>query len=425
MEFLSADKIIKKPQRAFHYGWVIVICSTLQIISGAGAMYTFGIFFKPIANELVVSRAALSGAYSLFMFNCGFFSMVCGYLCDKYGPAKTGMAAGFLLGLGLILSSQVNSLWQFYVTYGLISGIGMGGGFSIGMGTTARWFEKRRGLALGIVASGAGIGMLIYMPVSESLIASYHWDGAYLVLGFIILTVVVTSAAFLRSSPAKVGLKPYGYEEQVSPQIIIEKPVSSGQDFSIFTAIRTRFMLLLVSIYLLFAIGQQMVTVHLVNYATDTGILTIMAASLMSVVGIGGIIGRTSMGAISDKIGAKNALLACCATMTLALIMLIFTRELWMFFLFAIIFGFAAGGEIPQMPILVGEFFGMKAVSGLVGVIVFGTCVGAALGSWAGGRLFDISQNYLTAFSLATACSISSVVVILVLKWMSGKRAKN
>jgi MFS family permease len=159
-----------------------------------------------------------------------------------------------------------------------------------------------------------------------------------------------------------------------------------------------------------------MVMVHLVNYATDIGIASLIAATFISIIGIGSFIGRLLMGTASDRIGASNALFICCIIMLSTLVFLVFTRELWMFYLFAIVFGFAYGGEVPQMPVLVGRFFGLRAVATLVGVIVFGSTSGGALGAWVGGQLFDVTQSYQLAFTIAAVSSFISIVLTLILK---------
>ena len=128
------------------------------------------------------------------------------------------------------------------------------------------------------------------------------------------------------------------------------------------------------------------------------GIASLIAATFISIIGIGSFIGRLLMGTASDRIGANNALLICCIIMLSTLVFLIFTRELWMFYLFAIVFGLAYGGEVPQMPVLVGRFFGLRALAALVGVILFGATIGGAIGAWVGGQVFDVTQSYQLAF---------------------------
>jgi len=158
------------------------------------------------------------------------------------------------------------------------------------------------------------------------------------------------------------------------------------------------------------------VMVHLVNFATDIGIASLIAATFISIIGLGSFIGRLLMGAASDRIGANSALLACCIIMMSTLVFLIFASELWMFYLFAIVFGFAYGGEVPQMPVLIGQFFGMRAVAALVGVAVFGSTIGGALGAWVGGQVFDVTQSYQPAFIIAAVTSFGAIALTLMLK---------
>jgi len=159
-----------------------------------------------------------------------------------------------------------------------------------------------------------------------------------------------------------------------------------------------------------------MIMVHLVNYATDLGITPLIAATLLSMVGIGSMLGRVAMGAASDRIGSSNALAICCLVLGISLLWLLFARELWMFYLFAIVFGFAYGGEVPQMAALVGQFFGLRSVAALVGVVLIGLSIGGALGSLMGGRIFDLTQSYQVAFTVAVVVSFATVILALMLR---------
>ena len=115
-------------------------------------------------------------------------------------------------------------------------------------------------------------------------------------------------------------------------------------------------------------------------------------------------------------IGANTALAICCAIMMTTLTFLIFAREPWMFYLFALVFGFAYGGEVPQMPVLVEWFFGMRAVAAIVGVTVLGATIGGAFGSWTGGLIFDVTQSYQLAFIVAAAIAFTATVLTLMLR---------
>lgn len=383
-----------------------------------GLIYSYGVFFKHLIADFGWSRAATSGVHSLFMISHGAFAIAVGWLTDRVGPAKVMAACAFIGGLGLALTSQITALWQLYLTYGLIFGIGESAGFAITTATTARWFIKRRGLALGIVACGSGIGVLVIAPVTERLIAAFDWSTAYLVLAAAAWVTMIPCALMLRRDPAAKGLQPYGSDEATMALDSGEQKAATGAETGIAlkAAARYKALWMLFVVYFLFNFCLQMVMVHLFNFATDIGIASLIAATFISIIGIGSFFGRLLMGMASDRIGADNALLACCIIMMSTLAFLIFAREPWMFYLFAIVFGFAYGGEVPQMPVLVGRFFGLRAVATLVGVIVFGATMGGALGAWVGGKVFDVTQSYQTAFTIATGASFVGIVLILMLK---------
>ncbi len=405
-------------RRPLFYGWVIVGACFVIMSMHTGLMYSYGVFFKHLIADFGWSRAATSGVHSIFMVTHGFFAIAMGWLVDRFGPARVMAAGAFIAGLGLALTSQINALWQLYITYGIIFGLGESAGFITTMATTTRWFIKRRGLALGIVASGAGLGTLILAPVAERLIAAFGWSTAYLVLGAAIWAVMIPSALLLRRDPAEKGLRPYGSDEAVIEMAsIAQREVNAAETgIALRAAVLYKPLWVLFSIFFLFNFCLQMVMVHLVNYATDIGIASLIAATFISIIGLGSFVGRLLMGTASDRIGASNVLLICCIIMMAALAFLIFTRELWMFYLFAIVFGFAYGGEVPQMPVLVGRFFGLRAVAALVGVVVFGATIGGAIGAWVGGQVFDVTQSYQLAFNIAAVTSFISIVLTLMLK---------
>jgi len=408
---------IKSP---FFYGWVIVALCTIMVAIQAGIMYSFGVFFKPLAADFGLSRAATSGVYSLSMIINGTCAVLTGWLADRFGPAKVAALCGFALGLGLVLTSQVSAVWQLYLTYGLIVGAGVSGSFNIGTGTTARWFVRRRGLALGIVSSGVGLGTLTVVPIAERLIIAFGWSTTYFILGIAAWVILIPIALLLRRDPEAMGCHAYGMEAPL-PESDTASEEGTGQTSSeaginLLTAVGTRPLWMLFAIYFLFSFSLQMVMVHLINYATDIGIATLVAATLLSVVGVSSIAGRLVMGTASDRIGSNNALLICCLLLGVSLLWLVFIRQLWMFYLFVIVFGFAYGGEVPQMPALISRFFGLRAVTALVGMLMFSLAIGGSLGSWLGGEIFDVTRSYQLAFAIAAIAGLLAVIATLLLK---------
>ncbi len=407
-------------RRPFNYGWVIVIASAVIMTLQAGIMYSYGIFFKHLIAEFGWSRAATSGVHSLFMISNGVFAIVMGWMVDRSGPARVMVFCSLLAGLGLVLTSRVTELWQLYLTYGIIVGIGISAGFITVTATTARWFTRRRGLALGIVSSGVGLGTLVLIPVVERLITAYDWSTTYLIIGLAAWAIMTPASLFLRRNPGERERLTYD-ENGSAASVNAGNKKTAGlpapeSGMTAGTALRHRQLWMLIAIYFLFNFCLQMVMVHLVNYATDMGTPSFIAATFISIVGAGSLIGRLLMGTASDRIGSHNALLICCTILMITMVWLIFSRDLWMFYAFAIVFGFAYGGEVPQMPVLIGRYFGLRSVAVLVGMVVFGATFGGAIGAWAAGRLFDITQSYQLAFSIAAAASFLAVVMTLRLK---------
>ncbi len=383
-------------------------------------MYGYGVFFKPLIADFGWSRAATAGVYSTLMIAQGISSVATGWLADRFGPARVMASCSFATGLGLALSSQITALWHIYVTYGLITGIGLGAAFPVATATTAHWFTKHRGLALGIVSSGLGLGAFVVLPIAERLIAAYGWSASYLIFGAAAWTIMVPSSLLLRRPPRPETRCPHERRTVTLPGSIsadeIAEQKTAHSAIRLNSAARRKPLLMLVLIYFLLNICLSMVMVHLVNYTTDLGIAPLVAAAFVSIIGIASVLGRLTMGVLSDRIGSSNALAICCTIVMAAFVLLVFGNELWLFYVFSVTFGFAYGGEIPQMPALVGRFFGLKAVASLVGVIAFGATLGSALGSWAAGQIFYATESYRIAFALGAMASLFAVIATIFLK---------
>jgi MFS family permease len=165
----SSLDISSVPRSKLSYGWVIVLVCTISVAISYGILYSYSVFFKPIVASFNWDRATVSSIYSVLLVSRGATSIGIGWLADKYGPRKVSVLCGFLIGVGLILTSRVHELWQLYLAFGLVEAVGLGGAFTVGTSITTQWFTKNRGLALGIVSSGSGLGTLI-MELAHSLL---------------------------------------------------------------------------------------------------------------------------------------------------------------------------------------------------------------------------------------------------------------
>jgi OFA family oxalate/formate antiporter-like MFS transporter len=200
---------IKKPR--FFYGYVIVAVAFLINVIMGGTLYTFSVFFKPLASEFGWTRAATSGAFSLYMFLHGFLYIITGRLSDRFGTRLVLSGAGFFMGLGYLLMSRISDIWHLYLFYGVIIAIGMSGGYVPLTSAVTRWFadSKKRGLMVGIAVAGVGVGTMIMPPVANWLITTYDWPTSYVVIGIMVLVTIMLAAQFLKRAPAQLKQLPH------------------------------------------------------------------------------------------------------------------------------------------------------------------------------------------------------------------------
>ncbi|MBA7612249.1 L-lactate transporter [subsurface metagenome] len=398
--------------KRLHYSWVLVIAASCMAFINSITTFTFGIFLKPLATEFNSGRAVISGARSLTGLLSGVLGIGVGRLTDRYGPRFLATSNGILAGLGLLLMWQANSVWQIYLFYGVIIAIGFAC-FQIPIySTIPRWFTKKRGTALGITQAGFGLGGMILTPLAQWLISSCGWRQSYLILGLSTLVIATPFAQFMKHSPQRMGLKPYGENENIEDK---QSPGSVAKGLSFTQAIKTSRFWLFGSILFCFMSCLAVVTTHAVPHATDIGIPEATAASIIALFSGSGIIGKLSIGFISEKIGNRLTLSIYLIGVTLALSGLLFITEIWMFYLFAIVFGLGYGGVITLPAAVTAELFGLKYLSMIfASTMLFGTA-GMGLGPILAGSIFDITGGYSLAFLICVILAALSVLLSLIL----------
>ncbi len=396
----------EREKPGFFYGYIIVIASFVIMVIMYGTQYSFGVFFKPVLNEFGWTRATTSGAYSLFMFVQGISCIVAGKLSDRFNPRLVVTAGGCLLGLGYLLIFQISTIWQLYLFYSVLAGIGMGNYVPM-LSLVARWFTKSRGLMTGIVVAGIGAGIIIMPPVANQLISSYNWRVSYIIIGCVALITIAIAAQFLKPYPSQTGLPTNSVDEGKTGNLD-----SGAQGFSLQEAMRTRQCWILCAVFFIFMFCLQSVMVHIVPHITDKGISAIIAATVLSTIGSLSIVGKVGMGSASDRSGSKLSLAITLVLMSAILFWLLAAKEPWMFYLFAVVFGFSYGGISLQSPIVV-ETFGLKAHGAILGFLVFCGTTGGGVGPLVVGRIFDITGSYQLAFlGCAVLCVISLILLL-------------
>ena len=401
----------EKGQPKFFYGYVVVIAGFLILVSMYGTLYSFGVFFKPVLAEFGWARAMTSGAYSLCFLLSGALAMAAGRLSDRFGPTAVMSCSGLLLGLGYFLTSKMSTLWELYLYYGVIVGIGMGGGIAPSLSTVARWFIRRRGLMTGMTVAGTAAGTLVSPLIANRLISAYSWRTSFTIISVAVFVLVTGLAQLLIRNPEKMGLMPYGAETGLD-----EGKNCNTAGLSLQEAVRTAQFWLLLVIYVCAGFFVQVVIVHIVIHATGLGISPVNAASVLSIVGVGSLAGRVMGGSVSDRFGNKSTTVAAFILMGAGFTWLLAARHLWMLYLFAILFGLAYGEILCMMSLLPADLFGLKSQGAILGIVVFASTLGGGLGPIAAGAIFDLTGSYQTVFMACIAAAIIGLVMAICIR---------
>ena len=346
----------------------------------------------------------------LIQIMLGLLGIVIGGLNDRFGPRVVMTLCGLLAALGYLLMSQLQSIWQMYLFYGVMIGVGSSVYVPL-LSTVARWFVQRRSMMTGIVFAGAGVGMLILPLVIDQLITAYDWRVSFLILGAIILVVVVVIAQFLKRDPSQVGQVAYGENNPTEEGLKLET-----RDFSLKEAACTRQFWLFLTALTCYGFCFFSIQVHIAPYITDIGISATTAAAILATIGGATIIGQIGLGSAGDKLGYQRTFLIGIILIAIAVVILMVTKELWAFFLFAVFWGLAFGDCSTMESPIVAWLFGLASHGVILGFFAFSFTIGAAIGPLIFGYLFDVTGNYQIAFLICAVLAILAIVLTILIK---------
>jgi len=403
--------LIENSKSHFYYGWLIVVAGFCIQMVAWGTFITFGVFLKPLLNEFGWTRAATAGAASLNTALRGLFYFVVGKLNDKYGPKILVGGCGLILGFGCILMSQVNTVWQLYLFYGVFVSIGMSASFVPVATTITSWFVKKRGMATSIFLSGSSFGCMIMAPISNWFISNYGWRTSYVIIGIMAVVGFILLAQFLKSGSTVVT-------ELQDDTIEVKRKILAyeARSLSFRESIETKqFWILCVTVFL-GSFCQFTVLVHLVSFATDLGISAENGAALLSIATGMGVVGRILIGIAADKVGNRKIFAMCFGLLMADFVLLSFAMTFWMYCMFAIIYGLVASVSVVLPSPMVAELFGLKTHGTILGVVMFGGTIGGAAGPLLAGYIFDLTGSYQLDFLTCAIFAITGAGMSLFLK---------
>lgn len=396
-----------------YYGWIIVAAFVIISTIMVGTRNSFGVFFKPLASEFYLNRATTSAIFSSFMVLSAISAIGIGWLLDRYGPRIVILLMGLLTGCSLLLTSQTSATWQLFATYSFLLALGTGAAMPVAVTTVKRWFDRKRGFALGITASATGLGPMVIAPFAAYLIASLDWRMSYVILGFVAWFVIIPLSIILISDPAKIHASPDGEASSTNTNAAPEtNKRSQPAGLTLSGALKTRNFWLIYVVWLFMSTSLHLVWVHVVPHATDIGIEPMKAATIISIIGGSNILSRILTGRVLDIVSGKVPGMIGALLLFIALIFLVWAKDLWTLYLFALIYGIGWGVLSTVVVILITDNFGGPNLGLMMGTMQTAFAMGAAIGPAVGGLVFDAQNSYIMAFLAASAIMFISIFLI-------------
>lgn len=413
-----ADRHSRGQATRLSYGWVIVAASLVLLVGSFGVQLSFGVFLKPLIAEFGWTRAAASGAMSLAMGISGLIGVFMGRLTDRF-DVRLAIAIAMVLGTACyVLLATMDSLWQFYLYFGLGGGICIGSTYAPVSAIVSKWFQQRRALALGIALLGISVGQMVFSPVAARLIETSGWRTTYVVLGMVIFVCGLPALFILGRRPpqAPASDRPDASGDGHAgasghPGGITAGPVATGM--SARQAARTAPFWMLIITGIAIAAGFYIVAAHVVPAATDVGISPTMAALILTVSSIAGIPG-TIGGAwwLTEKLGHRTTLLLLCAGQAAALFLFALTSSLWAFYAVAVLLGFCFTASTPVRQAMAPPLFGLKSIGSVLGFAYLAWSAGAVAGPFLAGLIHDLTRSYDLAFALGAVLLLAGTVSV-------------
>jgi MFS family permease len=384
------------------YAWVVVAAAFTLMFVGFGAAYSFAAFFTSFEAEFGALRGEIALVFSLCAFLWFSSGAPAGMLADRFGARRVAIAGVACLVLALYLASTAQSLGLLYATYSIGIGIGVGLVYVPSVGAVQPWFTANRAFASGLAVAGIGAGNFVGPLLAAWWIGLFGWRGAYLALAAFVLVLGGIAAALLKP------------KSRDTSRILEGIPLGEALK-------TTPFWLLFISL-MLSCTGLFVPMVHLGPYATDAGYTEAQGVALVSLIGVGSLVGRFTIGAPADRIGRLPSLGLMYAGLGIMFFLWAVASAYWVLVVFAVVFGVCYGAYVALLPTIVMDLYGPRSVSGIIGCLYTGCGLGTLVGPWLAGVAYDAVGSYQLPILAGAAFSVGAAACVVML--MHGGQAK-
>lgn len=382
------------------YGWYLVVVASVLMGMGAGALISIATFLKPIAADFGWLRGETSFGYMAGTLAMGGGGIVTGYLSDRFSTRPVVLVGMLCLGGSLMLLATQNALWQFYLYYCLLGGFGSAALDAPLLACVGSWFERNKGLALGLATAGRALGQGLVPFAAGYMIANSGWREAYTTLGIVCLVGLLPLAFLVRSPPGLETAKAAARDADAAAQSGAH-PIPPRRAVAWLSG---------AALFCCFCMGTAMV--HAVAIAQDTGMEAKTAAAVILLIYVSGFFGRVAFGKLSDVIGSVRAYWLASFGQTALIFLFTQVQSVAAFYTQAVIFGFFMAGVMTGLICCVREMTPVHMRGIANGVIVLFAWIGMGLGGYQGGLFFDISGSYVISYANAALAGLINLMIV-------------
>ena len=382
---------------------------TLALMTlGGSSMYVVAVVLPAVQAEFGISRADASLPYTLMMIGFGVGGLFMGRWADRAGVHVPLLLGGICTGLGFIAASLSNNIWWFALAHGLLMGLlGSSTTFAPLLADTSLWWNKRRGIAVAVCASGNYVAGAIWPPLAQHGIETMGWRSTYMALGLFCGIGMVLLSLLMRQRPPLL-------QSPVVGSVQAQQASQSQRPFGL-SLNKAQFLLCVAGVAC--CVAMAMPQVHIVAYCTDLGFGAARGAEMLSLMLACGIASRLISGAICDRIGGLRTLVLGSVLQGVALLLFLPFDGLVSLYVISAMFGLFQGGIVPAYAIIVREYFPAKEAGSRVGAVIMATLLGMALGGWMSGKVFDLTGSYHAAFMNGVLWNALNLSIALWLLW--------
>jgi sugar phosphate permease len=407
-------------KRYSNWAWVILATCFVDLFINYSVRLGYGVVLPEMIKNLGFSRTAGGSIYNAYLFSYIALTPLTGYLTDKLGARRVIAACAFILGIGVFMMGKVETLWMACFAYAIV-GLGATGMWTPVLTVVQRWFApKRRGMALGILSTGYGLGFATMGVAFPWIVRNFSWRHSWYFLGISALLMVIGNGVLLRRDPESSGFLPWGQKDEVDRD---EKNGGNlSEDFNIKSILRNRIFWVIGISYFFIAYSLYGITTFMVDYATyQLGLPLEKASFLATIHGLCQIIGVLTILPLSDYLGRKKTIIISNSFITVCLTGILLSGNSWiMLYIFIGILAVFYGITFPMYGACAGDYFPKEVMGTVIGAWTTFYGVGAIMVHWISGILRDSSGNYTYSFIInAVMASLGAIVFFAVKKTKS------